>query len=202
MNLTGIKNIDFKILNNLDDNSLVKYCSLNKKANKVCNNQIFWMNRILTKYPYLNIKMVRKYKGNREWSDYYINDLRKINTSNADDKLIMFSSKGRLDLVLIAINHGADIHNSHDSALFCASEEGHLNIVKYLVSQGANIHAVDDDTLRATSAEGHLEVVKYLVSLGANIHANDDEAVKEANYYCHEEIVKYLVSLGAPDPRI
>ncbi len=32
MNLTGIKDIDFKILNKLDDKSLVQYCSANIRA--------------------------------------------------------------------------------------------------------------------------------------------------------------------------
>ena len=171
MNLTGIKDIDFKILNNLDDSSLVKYCTTNKEANKVCNNQIFWMNRVLKTFPYINIETLRKNKGNRDWSEYYIDDLRKINTSNADYYLMKGSSEGRMDIVIISIN------------------------------KGANIRAVDDYAVRWASRNGHLEVVKYLVSLGVDIRANDNQAVQFASANGHLEVVKYLVSLGAPDPR-
>ena len=141
MNLTGIKDIDFKILNNLDDSSLVKYCTTNKEANKVCNNQIFWMNRVLKTFPYVNVEILRKYKGNREWSEYYIDDLRKINSSNADGYLRKGSKEGRIDIVIISLNKGVDIHKYKDREVKLASEEGHLEVVKYLVSLGADIHA-------------------------------------------------------------
>ncbi len=78
MDLTGIKDIDFKILNKLDDGTLVTYCTANKGAMEVCNDQIFWMNRILKTFPYLDVDSLREYKGNRSWSELYINDLRKL----------------------------------------------------------------------------------------------------------------------------
>ena len=181
MNLTGIKDIDFKILNDLDDKSLVKYCSTNKEANKVCNNQIFWMNRVLKTFPYVNVEMLRKYKGNWQWSEYYIDDLRKINTSNVDKYLKKGSEEGRMDIVMISINKGANVHTKYDQAVRFASYYGHLEVVKYLVSKGANIRAQNDFAVLMASYYGHLEVVKYLVSLGADIHAGDDFAVRYAS---------------------
>ena len=79
--LTGIKDVDYKILNELDDKDLVKYCQTNKEANKICNDQTFWMRRVLKKISYIDIEILRKYKGERSWSEYYIEDLRKINPS-------------------------------------------------------------------------------------------------------------------------
>ena len=197
MNLTGIKDIDFKILNDLDDKSLVKYCSTNKEANKVCNNQIFWMNRVLKTFPYVDVEILRKNKGNRQWSEYYIDDLRKINTSNVDKYLKKGSEEGRMDIVMISINKGADIHAADDYAVQWASESGHIEVVKYLVSVGADIHAADDYAVQLGSKNGHLEVVKYLVSVGADIRTDDDWAVRWASRSGHLEVVKYLVSLGA-----
>ncbi len=195
MNLTGIKDIDFKILNELDDKSLVKYCTTNKEANKVCNNQIFWMNRTIKIFPYVYVEILRKNKGNKEWSEYYIDDLRKINTRNANRYLLKGSKEGRMDFVLISLNKEANIHID-DVRL--ASKNGHLEVVKYLVSLGANIRSENDFALKYASRNGHLEVVKYLVSLGANIHADYDYAVKYASQNGHLDVVKYLVSLGAP----
>ncbi len=197
MNLTGIKDIDFKILNNLDDSSLVQYCTTNKEANKVCNNQIFWMNRTIKTFPYVNIETLRKYKGNRQWSEYYIDDLRKINISNADEYLRDGSEEGRMDIVIISLHNGANVHTDNDSAVIDASEFRHLEVLKYLVSMGANIRAQNDFAVRLASIRGHFEIVKYLVSLGADICADDDYAVRMASEYGKLEVVKYLVSLGA-----
>ena len=82
MLLTGNKDVDFKILGELDDKDLIKMCNINKEAMQLCNNnQNFWLNRILIKFPYLKLDVLNKYKNDRLWSEYYINDLRKINNS-------------------------------------------------------------------------------------------------------------------------
>ena len=59
MLIGGDQNLVFKILNDLDDKSLVNYCKTNKKANKICNDQIFWMNRLLIKFPYIDLDLLK-----------------------------------------------------------------------------------------------------------------------------------------------
>ena len=76
--LTGVKDLDFKILGELEDKDLVSYCQTNKQADEICKDQGFWLNRILLKFPYLSWEILNKYKGDRSWSEYYINDLRDI----------------------------------------------------------------------------------------------------------------------------
>ncbi len=126
MNLTGIKDIDFMILNELDDKSLVNYCTTNKEANKVCNNQIFWMNRTIKTFPYVNIEILRKNKENREWSEYYIDDLKKINRRNAGRYLRKGSAIGRMDFVIISLNKGANLCAVDNWAVRWASNNGHF----------------------------------------------------------------------------
>ena len=201
--LTGVRDLDFKILNKLDDNDLVNVCKTNKQANNLCDDQGFWLQRIMIKFPYLGIDVLKKYKQNRSWSQYYIEDLRTITPSNANTKLITASKSGRLDQVIIAVNNGADIHARNDESLRYASIHGHLDAVKYLISQGADIHARDNYSLRMASVSGYLDVVKYLVEQGADIHALNDYSLRMASDYGHLEVVKYLVSQGgdihAPD---
>ena len=177
--LTGNKDVDRKILNELDDVDLVKACQVNKQAHSICKDQVFWMNRVFQRYNYVPGVVLRKYKGkdkdkNRTWSDYYIHDLRKINKNS----LIDGSKNGRLDHVIIALKNGANIRAELDQALKLSSKNGHLEVVKFLVEQGANIHAEDDYALRFSSEKGHLDTVKFLVENGANIHAQDDYALK------------------------
>ena len=135
--MLGIKDVDIKILNELPDEELVNMCQVNKEYNKICNNDNFWRNRILFKYPELNIDILNKYKKNRTWSQYYIHDLRKINSTNAQTTLFNGIENGRLDWVIVAVENGANVRVYNDQAVRNASRNGHLDVVKYLVSLGA-----------------------------------------------------------------
>ncbi len=197
--LTGNKDVDRKILNELRDEDLVNVCQTNKKVQSICNNQVFWMNRVFLKYPDVPGDVLRANKDKywSSWSEYYIKDLRKINSINGHQYLMNGSASGRLDHVIISLmGHGANTNN--DYALRLASQGGHLDIVKYLINAGADIHGNDDFALRWASNNGHLEVVKYLVELkpdGAKIHAFDDYALRYSSRNGHLDIVKYLVEL-------
>ena len=127
--LTGNRDIDMTILNKLEDVDLVNACQTNKVADEICNDQTFWMNRVLSRFN-VPIEILREYKGNRSWSEYYIYDLRLI-TPNS---LIESSLIGRLDQVMIAVSLGADIH-TYDKALIRASLRGHLPVVQYLAER-------------------------------------------------------------------
>ena len=106
MLLTGVKDLNFRILNELDDIDLVNICQTNKAADKICTDQKFWLNRIMIKFPYLS-NIINKYKGDRTWSEYYIDDLIKVNpydpyalnvakTTNRDDHvMIIYTTKGK-----------------------------------------------------------------------------------------------------------
>ena len=165
--LTGNKDLDIIVLNNLEDRDLVNYCQTNKKAEILCNDQSFWLNRIMLKFPYLGLEILNKYKQEL-WSEYYIKDLRNIaRSANMNQTLIKASQEGRLDHVMIAIANGADIHVWNDSAVMLASMKGHLDTVRYLVSVGAYIHIYDDLLVKLASRNGHADVVDYLVSMGS-----------------------------------
>ncbi len=199
--LTGNKDVDRKILNNLEDKDLVNVCQTNKKAYSLCNDQVFWMNRVFNKFNYVGGDILRTNKGkDRSWSEYYIQDLQKINKNNAVGYLYSGSERGRLDHVIIALVLGTDIHNGADHSLRFASVKGQLEVVKYLVSQSTDIHGSSNQGLILASKYGHLEIVKYLVELkpdGADVHARNDYALRLASAYDQLKVVKYLVSQGA-----
>jgi len=199
--LTGIRDVDYKILNELDDKSLVSFCSTNKKADEYCDDQNFWLNRILIKFPFLSLDILRKYEGNMSWSDYYI-DLRKfeklfpstIQPNNL--KLIKESiRKGRLDHIMILVNK--KVFNSHikSNTITIAITSNQLEILKYLVEQKWPV-GYDYILLEAISL-GYLDMVKYALENGADIHFDNDEPLREAVKTGNLEIVKYLVEKGA-----
>ena len=199
--LTGNRNVDMLILSKLEDVDLVNVCKVNKIANDLCNDQGFWMNKILNKFPEVGLKTLKRYKRDRTWSEYYIDDLRLINRNNAQEYLHSGSLNGRLDYVMIAKSLGADIRDQNYQAVILASGSGNLELVKYLVSLGADIRSENDESVTYAIYSGNLELVKYLVSLGANIRSHNNSPVRYASESGKLDIVKYLISLGSPDPR-
>lgn len=61
--LTGIKDTDLKIIQELTDNELNKVCQVNKYVNPLCNEERFWLQRILIHFKMLNSQEVNKMKS-------------------------------------------------------------------------------------------------------------------------------------------
>ena len=194
--LTGIKDLDYVILNELEDRDLVNICQVNKEASKLCDDQTFWLNRIVTKFPNVLSEVLVKNKKGRSWADYYIKDLRLLNSKDPNEILIDGAAEGKEDWVMIALNRGADIHAFNDYALRWASQNGHTEVVKILLEAGADVHAPDEDgpdaALRWASYNGHSAVVKILLEAGADVHAENDLALRLASHDGRFEVVKLL----------
>ena len=78
--MLGIKDLNFKIFQELNDKDLMKLASVNKELNHLCKDETFWMNRTIKKFGYIldGAEEMRKYKeiNNKEnisWKEYYIN---------------------------------------------------------------------------------------------------------------------------------
>ena len=200
--LTGNKDTDRLILNKLDDKDLVNFCLSNKAANNFCNqDQTFWRDRVFSRFG-LPYELANKYKGEKSWSEYYI-DLQKPRYNVLEDgfdrnpSTILFygAENDRLDLVMASLYRGADIYDGGDWPLRLASKNGNLDVVKYLVQNGSDIHSHYDEALRLASEKEHLDTVKYLVEQGADVHAFNDLARSWAFNNEQFEIVNYLDSL-------
>jgi ankyrin repeat protein len=183
------------ILLEMDD--LLKFCSINKRINNIlCRQDNIWLYKIKQLSPSLGMEVINKYRKDRSLKDYFIQDIYP-NSNNPNKLLINSSSDGRLDLVILALDSGANIQAQNNEPVRYSSENGHLEVVKYLVEHGADIQADNNYAVRLASRYGHLEVVKYLIEHGANIQDVNNKAVKWASRNGHLEVVKYLVEHGA-----
>ena len=118
LRLTGNRDIDIDLLNRLDDRELVMSCQKNPDADRICMDQDFWQRRVFTKFGFVPAEILRKYKGDRNWSTYYIDDLKKV-----DPKLLTgYAIRGRLDLVMVAVQKGADVR-ADDAAVVGGGSE-------------------------------------------------------------------------------
>ena len=191
--MSKCKDTDGLILQKMDHKTLYSICLVNKYMNRICD-KYFWMNKFINEFGGINGINTAQKDSKQTWKNYYINIIKKLK-GNMNDLLFESSKKGRLDLVKIALQNGADIYASNDWAVQLASHNGRLEVVKYLVENGAHIHADDDWAVRIASKYGELEVVKYLVENDADIHADDDYALRWASSNGKLEVVKYLKSL-------
>ena len=76
---TGIKDVDLKILMELDDRDLIQTCATNRELRRICNvDQSFWRNRYVKQYG----EEATKYKPEgRSWKNHYMQtyiDLHKF----------------------------------------------------------------------------------------------------------------------------
>ena len=73
--LTGNKDTDFLILQQLSDKDLEKVCIANKYVNTLCGDNNFWFNRILVNFKFLNtteVKNLQRFLGFKKSKDLYI----------------------------------------------------------------------------------------------------------------------------------
>ena len=204
--MLNIRDLNYKIANELDDRDLVSFFQVNRRTYNLSKDDMFWLNRIITLYPvlfgggYLSINMLHKYRKGRSWFQYYIEDIRMVvmSLSSVPSKYISEPPYFmRLDLLILSDFIGADIHYNDEYLLRMSSIYGNMDIIRYLLANGANIHSKDDETVVLSSAYNHLKIVKYLVSMGADITGCNNLAIMLASQNGHLETVKYLVSLGA-----
>ena len=67
---TGNKDIDLKIIQNLKDEDIPAICRVNKYVSKLCEDENFWLNRLLNKSK-IHIEDLKKIKGNLTYKKLY-----------------------------------------------------------------------------------------------------------------------------------
>ncbi len=64
MSLSGIKDVDLKILSELNDRDLFSFCLADKAVNKMCKDEHFWRNRFVSRFGQL--------KKTKNWRNSYL----------------------------------------------------------------------------------------------------------------------------------
>ena len=91
-----------QILLNLDDESLVSMCQVNRDFRDICNNnQDFWLLRTLREFPYLTVDIIDRYRGNMTNAEYYISLTRIRKMSYSVPELSDDFRDNRLDRIMV-----------------------------------------------------------------------------------------------------
>jgi hypothetical protein len=79
--LSGNKNVDLLILDNIEDRDLFNYCLTDKYAAKLCKNEDFWRNRFLKRFG----KVASEYKPKtRSWKNHYLKVVSDLDKYSAN----------------------------------------------------------------------------------------------------------------------
>ena len=146
--LTGDKNVDLMILDNLDDKSLLSFCLTNQDANRLCSIDSFWRNRLIRKYGNIQIKT------GKTWKQFYLSIL-KYWDDDMNEAMINAALGGHQDLVNFFISKGA---NNWNRGMYGAAQGGHKDLVDFFISKGANSWNWGKNN---ALSGGHKDLVKF-----------------------------------------
>jgi len=191
MFLTGNRNIDITILNQLGDRDLGNALQTNQEADLIGKGNTLWSERIAIKFPYLSPEIKSLYKGSRSWSRYY----RSL-TRQAPDKMKFAYNTDRWDLIMVELEErGITGYITMRNLVEAAISKNKLSMLKYLIKKGGIIS--NPFYLRKSSWLGNIEVVKYILG-----NTNPDQltlnmSLNRAIEGNHEEVIRFLISMGA-----
>ncbi len=213
--LSKIRDVDLKILSELDDRDLLNYCKTHKYGSELCNNEDFWRNRVQIKFP----GAVKIKSSNGTWKNFYLKMVYYSDRyRNNDDAMFEAVRKNDMDMIQFFVMRGAsDWFNGMKSAvkqgnrklvdffiekaesegeewdrkewntgLFWSSQGGHLDLMKLFIEKGADqLNSV----LYAAAVGGHRNAIDYLISQGAN---RWDEGLRGAKKSRNEELIAFF----------
>ena len=146
VSFTGVRELDWNILLELDYQSLARACQANIEINRICQDDSFWKAKVRHEFG------VDQYKP--EGISYQQQYRELIEVTDPD----LAAIEGRLDKLIVLDRRG--IHSSPTTADW-AVENGHLHVLEWLATRnilptqtGVNLAAMN----------GHLQVLEWLAS--------------------------------------
>lgn len=127
--LTQIKDVDQKILSELDDKSLFEFCITHKYGSALCKDDLFWKKRFISKYGHSNKN------NNRTWKNFYMTVIYYLDKYKTG-ALYEVSKTGfkNIDVINFFLIREGDVN----SGMLGAVVGGQKNLVEYYIERGAN----------------------------------------------------------------
>ena len=206
MSLTGVKDVDVKILSELDDRELINFCLTDKSASRLCSYEPFWMNRLREKYPGAE-KYFRDYSilsilsiidpeslGNvkyvNTWREYYLQTVYYVNKMKEDFDFDYKTGNPRSYYIIF---YGTKYHHIK---IQIAAQLGYIDLLEYFIK---NDNITYNPILFFGAAQGNqIDVINHFWK--------DPMPVTSANSGLigavlggHVDLVKFFINKGAND---
>lgn len=118
-----------------------------------------------------------------------------VDISNHLDKLYLIVSTGRIDLVKLFVEAGADIHHEELYVLLNVIMTGDVTIMEYLIECGIDIHLNSENALYLAYRINNQKMIDCLISAGADV---ENPIVKRNNQDCIRKRMYYKESYRRP----
>ena len=203
--LTGIRDVDRLIIDELSDEDFLNMCSLNRTyAERVCDDSYFRL-RTKARFP-----ETIPYKVLPKWKNHYLSIVKYIDLLKREYNYDYIISDRNPEYLYIAMEYFTDSNPSNlsiddsqynefsaEEGLLAAIQADDLSIVKYLVDvQRADIDFYDGEALNKAIQIQSLEIIEYLMEAGAEYDI--DDLLDKAQYNRNPLIIDYLESLEFP----
>lgn len=190
--LTKIRDVDLKILSELDDRDLLNYCRTHKYGNELCNNEDFWRNRVQIKFP-----GAEKIKSpNMNWKIFYLKIIYYSNKYEGGNRAMLEAAKRNdIDMVQFFVMQGAF---DFEGGLQLAAKKGNRKLVDFFIEQAKSKGREWgqwewDFGLRWSAYGGHIDLMKFFIAKGAD---DLDSAMNTAAMGGQKNAIDYLISQG------
>lgn len=188
--LTGIKDVDLKILQELKDNEISLVCSVNKYVARLCENESFWLNRLLTHYK---LDFIKDLKGNYTYKQLY--------------RYLFFDKKSgvqeaiKTDNLLFLKELTNNFLNTNFDIIYEVAENNSFKILTFILLQEEDIDRRDDIVTEALFT-ANMKTFEWLLLMGmTNYFSYILLLIKQnfSNEITFPQIRKYIGFLGTED---
>ena len=194
--LSGIKDVDLKILSELDDESLLRFCVTSKYGSEICKDETFWRNRLTVKYP----DSVTFKDPQRTWKSWYLN----LTYFFDSEKFFPLSSNFNPDSGLIARVAQRGIKNKDLVHYFTKLAIDRKNLeTKKPNEYETNLmmkNIIEEALFGAVKAKDDSKLAEYLISLGFRDRTiSVPYALHFAIQFKNLKLIKHIANLKPAD---
>ncbi len=175
MNLRGLtenKDVDRKILDELNDADFIKMCVVNKHYyENICNEEYFRI-RTYNKYP----ETIPYKSENTSWKDYFLSIVNHIYLLQKDYKTT-YQAKYKNPKLLYNFKKyslsKSGLQKMQRDALFYAITYSDLEFVKYIIENGFLDMKYIDEDIEVLTMMGNIEIFKYVINYLSRIYPKE-----------------------------
>ena len=181
--MLGIKDVDLKILSELNDKDLLNACLTNQYANRICKDEHFWRDRFL--------KTFGQHEKNetKTWRNFYLAVTYYL--SKYFDSSVLIAIKGGfkdVDIIKVLISKRRS-NRLLPLWIYEAAEIGDKKLMDFFVNLGVKYEI--GEALFSAAKGGNKEIVDYFLSKNKDMYYIED-AAKIAEKYKHINLARYL----------
>ena len=184
---TKIKDVDLKILQQLDDKELPVVCSVNKYVAELCNDESFWLTRLLNKEVY-TLPEIQDFKGNFTYKEIY----RHLFLNKHEEGMMESAKRNNVSYYNILFYHNLysekEINARQLKEIFnTAVKNTSLDIITHIL-----LHRDERrDLINEIYFSGNEKALKWLINMGLGTYFG---YIEELLRYRQDEdqVIKYI----------